>query len=261
MAIQAEKIETNELFIGGEWVAPQGNGRIDVVSPSTEEPIGPVPEGSDGDIDAAVRAARAALPEWSGRPVEERVDALMRLAQALEARGEDTAQRVSMQNGMPISVSRQLEAVFPAVVARYYAGLIAETDLEEDRAGLLGGRIRVVRKPIGGKSAAIVLDDADLSDAAEALFAGMAGALRLGDALWTPRRRLDRWSPPASAIASKATSKPAARRARASSRVAVGPVGDPLRNRGGGPRAGQPQRLGSRRVGVDLRRRARRGCR
>jgi aldehyde dehydrogenase (NAD+) len=291
MAIQAEKIETNELFIGGEWVAPQGNGRIDVVSPSTEEPIGPVPEGSDGDIDAAVRAARAALPEWSGRPVEERVDALMRLAQALEARGEDTAQRVSMQNGMPISVSRQLEAVFPAVVARYYAGLIAETDLEEDRAGLLGGRIRVVRKPIGvvgaivpwnypqtlamfklapalaagctivmkpspetvldslvladaiveaqipagvvsivpagrevgaylvshpgidkiaftgstaagrkiattcgellrpvtvelgGKSAAIVLDDADLSDAAEALFAGMAGALRLGDAL------------------------------------------------------------------------------
>jgi aldehyde dehydrogenase (NAD+) len=50
---------------------------------------------------------------------------------------------------MPISVSRQLEAVFPAVVARYYAGLIAETDLEEDRAGLLGGRIRVVREPIG----------------------------------------------------------------------------------------------------------------
>jgi aldehyde dehydrogenase (NAD+) len=149
MAIQAEKIETNELFIGGEWVAPQGNGRIDVVSPSTEEPIGSVPEGSDGDIDAAVRGARAALPEWSGRPVEERVDALMRRAQALEARGEDTAQRVSMQNGMPISVSRQLEAVFPAVVARYYAGLIAETDLEEDRAGLLGGRIRVVRKPIG----------------------------------------------------------------------------------------------------------------
>ncbi len=149
MATQAERIETDALFIGGEWVAPSGSGRIEVVSPSTEELIGSVPEGSEADIDAAVRAARAAFPGWSSRTVEERAEALMRLAAALEERGEDTAQRVSMQNGMPIAISRQLEAVFPAVIARYYAGLIGETELEEDRPGLLGGRISVVRKPVG----------------------------------------------------------------------------------------------------------------
>jgi acyl-CoA reductase-like NAD-dependent aldehyde dehydrogenase len=97
MSTQQVALDTDTLFIGGEWVSSRGSGRIDVVSPSTEE----------------------------------------------------TAHRVSMQNGMPIAISRQLEAVFPAVVARYYAGLIRSVDLDEERAGLLGGRIRVARKPVG----------------------------------------------------------------------------------------------------------------
>src|SRR5262249_19633018 len=79
----------------------------------------------------------------------DRADVIDRLADAFEARGEDFARRVSMQNGMPISIALQLEAVFPAVVARYYAGLIRTTELDEERQGLLGGTIRVARKPIG----------------------------------------------------------------------------------------------------------------
>jgi aldehyde dehydrogenase (NAD+) len=54
-----------------------------------------------------------------------------------------------MQNGMPISIALQLEAVFPAVVARYHAGLIRSADLDEERQGLLGGTIRVAHKPVG----------------------------------------------------------------------------------------------------------------
>lgn len=50
MATQVETFDTNELFIGGEWVAPQGSGRIDVVSPSTEEHIGSVPEGTNAPV-------------------------------------------------------------------------------------------------------------------------------------------------------------------------------------------------------------------
>ena len=55
-----------ELYIDGEWVAPDGNGTIDVHSASTEEVIGRVPEGTADDVDAAVKAARAALRGLDG---------------------------------------------------------------------------------------------------------------------------------------------------------------------------------------------------
>lgn len=39
------------LYVGGEWVAPQGASTISVVSPSTEELIGSVPEATEADVD------------------------------------------------------------------------------------------------------------------------------------------------------------------------------------------------------------------
>jgi acyl-CoA reductase-like NAD-dependent aldehyde dehydrogenase len=145
-------IECGELFIGGEWAAPHGAARIEPLSASTEEPIGSVPEGTAADIDDAVRAARAALedPEgWRSWSVEDRAQALERLAEALERRGEETARRVSLQNGMPISIALATEAVAPAGLARYYAALIRQVPLSEDRPGLLGGTVEVRRSAIG----------------------------------------------------------------------------------------------------------------
>jgi acyl-CoA reductase-like NAD-dependent aldehyde dehydrogenase len=145
-------IDSEELFIGGEWVEPQGSERISVIAASTEEPIGSVPEGTNADIDAAVRAARGAFDDpngWSSWLVEDRAQALERLSAALASRGEEIARRVSLQNGMPISFALQVEAVFPSVLAQYYAGLIRQTALQEERQGLLGGSIHVLRKPVG----------------------------------------------------------------------------------------------------------------
>ncbi len=145
-------IDSDELFIGGEWIKPQGSGRISVLAASTEEPVGSVPDGTNADIDAAVRAARSAFDDpsgWSSWSSEDRAQALERLAAALAQRGEEIAHRVSLQNGMPISFALQVEAVFPSVLAQYYAGLIRQTALEEDRQGLLGGTIHVLRKPVG----------------------------------------------------------------------------------------------------------------
>jgi len=145
-------IDSDELFIGGDWIKPEGSGRITVLSASTEEPVGSVPDGTNADIDAAVRAARRAFDDpsgWSSWSSEERAQALERLAAALVGRGEQIAQRVSVQNGMPISFALQVEAVFPAALAYYYAGLIRQLPLAEERQGLLGGTIQVLRKPVG----------------------------------------------------------------------------------------------------------------
>jgi acyl-CoA reductase-like NAD-dependent aldehyde dehydrogenase len=145
-------IESHELFIGGHWVAPRGSERIEVVSASTEEPIGSVPDGVTADIDAAVDAARRAFDDpsgWSAWPAADRADAMERLAAAIDARAGEIARRVSMQNGMPIAISTQLEGVFPQVLLRYYAGVIRQLPLEEVRQGLLGGEILVQKKPVG----------------------------------------------------------------------------------------------------------------
>ena len=145
-------IDSADLFIGGEWITPKGSDRISVLAASTEEVVGSVPDGTNADIDDAVRAARGALEDpsgWSSWSSEDRAQALERLAGAMEARGEEIAHRVSLQNGMPISLALQVEAVFPPLLAQYYAGLIRQTALEEDRQGLLGGTIHVLRKPVG----------------------------------------------------------------------------------------------------------------
>jgi aldehyde dehydrogenase (NAD+) len=140
------------LFIGGQWTTPRSAGRIDVRSPSTEEQIGSVPEASPEDVDAAVAAARRAFDDpsgWSSWEPLERSAALHRLADLLEARGGEMARRVSAQNGMPIAVAGQLEAVFPVVVIRYYAELIKDVPVEESRPHLLGGTTLVRREPAG----------------------------------------------------------------------------------------------------------------
>jgi aldehyde dehydrogenase (NAD+) len=145
-------ISYDSLFIGGEWVRPSSAARIDVTSASTEEPIGSVPEGQEADIDAAVAAARRAFDDpggWSQQEPAQRAAAIERLAVALEARAGEMAQRVSAQNGMPISIATMLEGGFPVIVLRYMAGLLANASFEEERPGYLGGTTIVRREPIG----------------------------------------------------------------------------------------------------------------
>ncbi len=53
------------MYIGGEWRPARGRDTITVVNPADERVVGHVPAGGAGDVDDAVRAARAALPGWA----------------------------------------------------------------------------------------------------------------------------------------------------------------------------------------------------
>jgi acyl-CoA reductase-like NAD-dependent aldehyde dehydrogenase len=147
-----EVLNFDTLFIGGDWVKPESDKTITVFSASTEEVIGSVPEASELDVDHAVDAARAAFDDpqgWSNWPAARRAEAMRRLATALESRGEEIVRRVSSQNGMPVVIGQQLEAMFPAVLLRYYADLAENGSAEEVRPGLFGGKTLVRREPIG----------------------------------------------------------------------------------------------------------------
>jgi acyl-CoA reductase-like NAD-dependent aldehyde dehydrogenase len=141
----------DKLFIGGEWVAPSSDAVITVVSPNTGVPIGRVPEAGDADVDAAVASARRAFDDphgWSRTDRGDRAAVLRRFADAVDKRSDEFARLVSAQNGMPIAVASQLEAVYPAALLRYYAGLIEAQD-DDVRDGMFGGRIQVLRQPVG----------------------------------------------------------------------------------------------------------------
>src|SRR5271166_4850353 len=110
--------ERKDLFIGGEWVPPAGDGWVEVIGAASEEPIGRVPEASPADVDRAVAAARRAFeegpfPRWSP---EERAGALSRLSKALQVRGPQIAQLISRENGCPAQQSLMAQVLASTMV-------------------------------------------------------------------------------------------------------------------------------------------------
>ena len=144
-------VERSSFFIDGGWMAPSTSKRFTIINATSEEPIGTVPEAAEADVDRAVAAARRALDhsDWSTRPPADRGAAIVRFADALEKRGADLANAVTLQNGMPITLSEGLEAQFGTGMLRYYADLAAATQAEEQRPSQMGLETLVNRGPIG----------------------------------------------------------------------------------------------------------------
>ncbi|MDU8911742.1 aldehyde dehydrogenase family protein [Aestuariicoccus sp. MJ-SS9] len=99
-------IEKRQFFINGSWVDPQEGCDHPVIDPSTEEPCAVISLGGQADTDAAVAAAKAALPGWMATPVAERIAAVERLIEVYKTRGEDLAQAMSLEMGAPIDMAR-----------------------------------------------------------------------------------------------------------------------------------------------------------
>jgi aldehyde dehydrogenase (NAD+) len=99
-------LEKRDFFINGEWVKSQGGTDHLVIDPSTEEPTAVITLGSEADTNAAVAAAKAALPAWMATPVEERIAYVSKLIEVYESRVEDLAVAMSAEMGAPISMSR-----------------------------------------------------------------------------------------------------------------------------------------------------------
>ena len=141
----------DQLFIGGEWVKPEGTGVIEVISPHTEEVIGSVPDASPADIDKAVAAARRAFDDgpWPRMTPEERAEGLKRLSGALQSRAQDIADLISSQNGSPKSWSIMGQVFSATMVLDTYAGLASGYPWEDRRDGALGAPVLVRRAPVG----------------------------------------------------------------------------------------------------------------
>jgi aldehyde dehydrogenase (NAD+) len=110
--------------------------------------IGEFPASGAADVDAAVEAAAAAFPEWSGRPAAQRAAVLTRAADAIEARVEQIARDMTLEMGKPLREAR-MEAARGAAILRYFAGEAWRPKGELFEQSATGSSVYTVRRPLG----------------------------------------------------------------------------------------------------------------
>src|SRR5260221_1653290 len=115
--------DTQHLLIDGRRVPAAAGGYFMTVDPATEQPIARVAEADAADVDAAVRAARAAFEgEWGQGRAAERGHALLRLAALIRQNLDALVALESLDSGKPVAAIRRQD--LPAVLdtLSYYAG-------------------------------------------------------------------------------------------------------------------------------------------
>src|SRR5213082_836084 len=105
-------------FMNGAWQAPAAGTYFDTADPSSGEKLAMVAQGSAADIDAAVKAARAALPAWQSLSDHARSRYLYALARLVQKHSRRLAVLETMDNGKPIRESRDLD--IPLVARHFY---------------------------------------------------------------------------------------------------------------------------------------------
>ena len=133
--------ERSLLLIDGQWVEPLSGSYFDSINPATGEVLGKVAQANAADIDAAVKAARAAQPAWEKLSGHQRARCLYALARLMQKHSRRLAVLESLDNGKPIRESRDIDV--PLAVRHFYhhAGWaqLMETELPGQQAvGVVG---------------------------------------------------------------------------------------------------------------------------
>src|SRR6056297_1826531 len=118
------QIRHTECFIDGAWVPAASGKTFATINPATEEEIAQVAEGDAEDIDRAAKAARRAFEggEWAKMDARDRGRLLYLLADRIEERIDELAALETLDNGKPISDSRNIDIPLVIDCLRYYAG-------------------------------------------------------------------------------------------------------------------------------------------
>jgi aldehyde dehydrogenase (NAD+) len=105
-------------FINGTWIEPSAGAYFDSADPSTGEKLARIAQGSAADVDAAVKAARAAFPKWQALTPHARARYLYALARQVQKHSRLLAVLETMDNGKPIRESRDID--IPLVARHFY---------------------------------------------------------------------------------------------------------------------------------------------
>lgn len=132
-----------KLLIGGKLV--DGEKSSPVLNPATEENVADCPRGSEGQLNEAVAAAKAAFPGWSATPIDERKKVVSAIADAIEANADDIARILTQEQGKPLG-DATMETYGAAAFFRYFTSLDLPVKVIEDSEGKL---VEGHRRPLG----------------------------------------------------------------------------------------------------------------
>jgi betaine-aldehyde dehydrogenase len=142
-------MRTVHNFIDGKPAEPAEGRTAPLVDPSTGQEFAVAPVSGAPDVEAACRAAARAFEGWRDTTPADRSLALLRIADAIESRGEDLVRAESENTGKPFAMT--MEEELPPMVdqIRFFAG--AARCLEGRSAGeyMAGHTSYIRREPIG----------------------------------------------------------------------------------------------------------------
>ncbi|HEU4421754.1 MAG TPA: gamma-aminobutyraldehyde dehydrogenase [Pilimelia sp.] len=143
----ADRILQN--FIGGRYVDAENGRTAALIDPSTGEVFAQAPLSGESDVDAAMRAAHEAFEGWRDATPSDRSRALLRIADAVEAKADALVEAESQNTGKPLGLTRS-EEIGPMVdQIRFFAG--AARCLEGRSAGeYMTDHTSIIRRePVG----------------------------------------------------------------------------------------------------------------
>ena len=105
-------------FVNGAWQQPIEGEYFDTTDPSSGDKLASVAQGSAADVDAAVKAARAAFPQWNSLTPHARARYLYALARQIQKHSRRLAVLETLDNGKPIRESRDID--IPLVARHFY---------------------------------------------------------------------------------------------------------------------------------------------
>jgi acyl-CoA reductase-like NAD-dependent aldehyde dehydrogenase len=143
-------MQTDQVFIGGQWQSPTSGETYATINPATEEESARVAKGDERDIDLAVQAARRAFDHgpWPRMAAAERGRLLWKLADLITANLDEMARLESINTGKTLFDSGKVEIPFATEVFRYYAGWA--TKIHGETLNLRDGAFTfTLRQPLG----------------------------------------------------------------------------------------------------------------
>jgi acyl-CoA reductase-like NAD-dependent aldehyde dehydrogenase len=132
-----------KLLINGQLV--DGAKKAPVINPATGQSFADRPVASHEQLDQAVKAAKAAQPDWAARPIDERRGVLRAIADRIESATDELARLLTLEGGKPLRDGRAEIALLVATI-REVAALDLAVKIIEDTAT---NRVEVHFRPYG----------------------------------------------------------------------------------------------------------------
>ena len=133
-----------KFYINGKWVDPVTPKTLDVINPATEAVAGRISMGSAADVDAAVRAARAAFASYSQTTVAERIALLEATINEYKKRYADMAAAITEEMGAPAMLSQKAQAAMGVGHLTTALNVLKDYHFSETK-----GTTLLVKEPIG----------------------------------------------------------------------------------------------------------------